>query len=97
MFTNIRVGHTDSGLIVLEARQGYMSYRWYINQDEWNRFMCSRNINDIRNPVNRDVLEKLLSQIASHYWFTHLHEIVKYIKLFHFRSSQAHNRVVNWS
>lgn len=67
MFTNIRVGHTDSGLIVLEAKQGYTNYRWYINADEWTMFMCSRNINAIRNPVNREILDKLLSQMAPQY------------------------------
>ena len=67
MFTDIRVGHTDSGLIVLEARQGFTRYRWYINADEWTMFMCSRNINAIRNQVNREVLDRLLSQMASHY------------------------------
>ena len=67
MFTNINVGHTQDGLIYLVAFLGSTRYSWFINSIEWNRFMCSRNVNDIKNTFNRDILEKLLLQISSKY------------------------------
>jgi hypothetical protein len=64
MFTNIKVGRTSSGMIILQGTHETNNYSWSIFSDQWTTFLYTHNIFAITNQVNRKELELLLKQIA---------------------------------
>ena len=63
-FSNIRVGRTENGIVILEADRNNKHYRWLIPEGQWVSFLHSYNSYLITNPMCREELEDLLRQIA---------------------------------
>lgn len=63
-FSNIRVGRTESGSVILEADRNNKHYRWLIPESQWVSFLHTYNNYLITNPMCREELEDLLKQIA---------------------------------
>lgn len=63
-FSNIRVGRTENGIVILEADRNNKHYRWLIPESQWVSFLHTYNNNLITNLMCREELEELLKQIA---------------------------------